>query len=141
MKLKEACPRILSVPGLVRISMRPKPSRSNSAENGFWLMRISRIDSFGGMRPPVKPSMKICPPLGPAAGPASACNAAARSSGSSGSASRSVPLMTSALALLSASVLTGASLETVTSCFSSVTLNLMSSAWRLPAVISTSGLS
>src|ERR1041384_2500893 len=32
-------------------------------------MRISRIDSFGGMRPPVKPSMKICPPFGPAAGP------------------------------------------------------------------------
>jgi hypothetical protein len=33
--LKNAVPRNLSVPGLVRISIRPKPSRSNSAENGF----------------------------------------------------------------------------------------------------------
>jgi hypothetical protein len=30
----------LSVPGLVKISMRPWPCVSNSAENGFELMRI-----------------------------------------------------------------------------------------------------
>src|SRR5580692_1731810 len=46
-----------SLPGLVKISMRPKPRRSYSAENGFWLMRISRMDSFGGNWPPLKPSM------------------------------------------------------------------------------------
>src|SRR5258706_12639553 len=37
----------LSVPGLVKISMRPWPCVSNSAENGLELMRISRIDSLG----------------------------------------------------------------------------------------------
>src|SRR5215813_11338376 len=63
LKLKEAWPRYLSVPGRVRISMRPKPSRSYSAENGLELIRISRIEASGGNRPPVKPSMKICPPL------------------------------------------------------------------------------
>ena len=55
-------------------------------------MRTSRIDSFGGMRPPVKPSIKICPPFGPADGPAIACTAAESASGSSGSTSRSWPL-------------------------------------------------
>src|SRR5215469_3980406 len=50
-------PRSRSVPGLVRISMRPKPRRSYSAENGFWFTRISRIDSLGGNCPPLKPSM------------------------------------------------------------------------------------
>src|SRR6478735_7501663 len=34
----EACPRKRSVPGLVRISIRPKPGRSYSAENGFALI-------------------------------------------------------------------------------------------------------
>src|ERR1017187_2890968 len=55
--LKNTLPRYLSVPGLVRISMRPIPKLSYSAENGFWLMRISRMDSLGGNWPPVKPSM------------------------------------------------------------------------------------
>ena len=36
-----------SVPGLVRISTRPKPSLSNSGENGFWFMPDSRIRAFG----------------------------------------------------------------------------------------------
>src|ERR1017187_1775600 len=47
-----------SVPGLVRISIRPYPILSNSAEKGFWLMRISRIADFGGSVPPVNPSMR-----------------------------------------------------------------------------------
>ena len=67
-------------------------------------MRISRIDSFGGSCPPLKPSTKIDPPLGPADGPASAGRSAARSSGSSESASRSAPRSTTALALLEESV-------------------------------------
>src|SRR3954447_17914803 len=41
-------PRTLSVPGRVRISIRPKPRRSYSAENGFELMRISRMFALGG---------------------------------------------------------------------------------------------
>src|SRR5262245_13267235 len=45
LKLKDVWPRNLSVPGLVRISIRPKPGRSYSAENGFALMRISRIEA------------------------------------------------------------------------------------------------
>src|SRR5271157_5203479 len=57
LSFKPSEPRYLSVPGLVRISMRPNPKRSNSAEKGFWLMRISRIDSLGGNEPPLKPSM------------------------------------------------------------------------------------
>src|SRR5690606_28527 len=57
LNLAFAEPRHLSVPGRVKISMRPKPSRSNSAENGLLLIRTSRIDSFGGSSPPVKPSM------------------------------------------------------------------------------------
>src|SRR4051794_41286456 len=57
LKLKNACPRHLSEPGLVSISMRPKPSRSYSAEKGFWSIRISRMESFGGSCPPVNPSM------------------------------------------------------------------------------------
>src|ERR1035441_9978882 len=40
-----AVPRYLSAPGLVKISILPYPSLSYSGENGFWLMRISRIDS------------------------------------------------------------------------------------------------
>src|SRR5450432_18330 len=59
LKLKDACPRYLSVPGLVRISMRPRPKRSYSAEKGFWLMRISRMEDFGGNRPFENPSIKI----------------------------------------------------------------------------------
>src|SRR6266567_4286472 len=59
LKLKEVWPRNLSVPGLVRISIRPNPGRSYSAENGFALILISRIDASGGRFPPVKPSMKI----------------------------------------------------------------------------------
>src|SRR5437764_165939 len=66
-------------------------------------MRISRIDSFGGSCPPLKPSMKMEPPPGPAAGPASAFRSAARSSGLSDNASRSSPRMTSALALFEGS--------------------------------------
>ena len=94
----------LSVPGLVRISTRPNPGRSNSEENGFELMRISRIELFGGNWPPLKPSMKNCAPFGPAAGPASASRSACRSSGSSGSCSRSASFKTSAPTLLDASV-------------------------------------
>ena len=56
--LKNELPRSLSVPGRVRISMRPEAC-SFSAEKGFWLIRISRIDSLGGIRPPENPSMKI----------------------------------------------------------------------------------
>src|ERR1035438_5787644 len=63
-----AVPRYLSAPGLVKISILPYPSLSYSGENGFWLMRISRIDSFGGSCPPLSPSTKIDPPLGPAEG-------------------------------------------------------------------------
>src|SRR5437868_13281128 len=59
LKLNEAWPRNLSVPGRVRISMRPKPRRSYSAEKGLELIRISRIEARGGRRPPVKPSTKI----------------------------------------------------------------------------------
>ena len=40
--------RKVSVPGLVKISIRPYPNSSYSAEKGFWLIRISRIDAFGG---------------------------------------------------------------------------------------------
>src|SRR5437763_13831170 len=40
-------PRNSSEPGFVRISIRPLPGLSYSAENGLLLMRISRIDSFG----------------------------------------------------------------------------------------------
>ena len=86
--------------------MRPKPSLSNSGENGFWLMRISRMDSFGGSCPPLKPSMKMAPPFGPAEGPASASRSDCRSSALSESASRSPPESTSALALPDASALT-----------------------------------
>src|SRR5438128_12060720 len=43
LKPKEAWPRKRSVPGLVRISIPPKPGRSPWAENGFELSRISRI--------------------------------------------------------------------------------------------------
>src|SRR5215471_9450290 len=50
-----------SLPGFVRISIRPKPGLSYSAEKGFELMRISRIDDFGGTVP-VKPSVMIWPP-------------------------------------------------------------------------------
>ena len=84
-------------------------------------MRTSRIDSFGGMRPPVKPSIKICPPFGPADGPAIACTAAESASGSSGSTSRSWPLSTTASALFAGSVLKPCSSVTVMTCFSSVT--------------------
>src|ERR1019366_6587293 len=100
-----AVPRYLSAPGLVKISILPYPSLSYSGENGFWLMRISRIDSFGGSCPPLKPSTKMDPPLGPAEGPARAERSAARSSGSSESASRSAPRRTMAPALLEESVL------------------------------------
>src|SRR5205085_1225742 len=68
LKVIPRLPRSLSVPGLVRIWMPPKPGRSFSAESGLSLMRISRIESREGMRPPSKPSMVICPPLGLTAG-------------------------------------------------------------------------
>src|ERR1039458_2406985 len=48
---------IASVPGFVKISMRPKPGRSYSGEKGLELIRISRIEAFDGRLPPVKPSM------------------------------------------------------------------------------------
>src|SRR5215469_919518 len=94
-----ACPWNLSVPGLVKISIRPYPSLSYSVENGLLLMRISRIADFGGSSPAVNPSMYICPPFGPADGPASACRSDCNSSGSSESASNSFPLITIAPAL------------------------------------------
>ena len=66
----KAWPRNRSLPGLVKISMRAKPGRSYSGEKGFELIRTSRMEDFGGSRPPVKPSMKNSPPPGPGAGPA-----------------------------------------------------------------------
>ena len=88
LSLKENWPCSLSVPGLVRISIRPNPMRSYCAENGFWLIRISRMDSLGGSWPLENPSTKICPPFGPTEGPAKAIRSACRSSGSSESSSR-----------------------------------------------------
>jgi hypothetical protein len=38
----------LPVPGFVKTWIVPKPMRSNSAENGFWLMTISRIVCLSG---------------------------------------------------------------------------------------------
>src|SRR5579863_8086416 len=96
----KTCPWYLSVPGLVKTSMRPYPSLSYSDENGFWLMRISRIDDFGGSWPAVNPSMYICPPFGPAEGPARASRSDCSSSGSSGRASSSLPEIVIAPALL-----------------------------------------
>ena len=55
----------------------PEAQPVDSAENGFGLIRTSRIDSFGGSCAPENPSMKIWPPLGPAAGPARACKSEA----------------------------------------------------------------
>ncbi len=133
-------PRSFSVPGLVKIWMPPKPGRSFSAESGLSLMRTSRIESREGMRPPSKPSMVICPPLGPAAGPARAWSAAASSSGSSGSASRSLPLRTMAPAL-AVSTLRGPSEATVTSSFSSETPSVTLGSSLRPAATSTSGFS
>src|SRR5207245_10416081 len=40
LKLKEVWPRKEPVPGFVKISIRPRPSRSYSAEKGFAVMRI-----------------------------------------------------------------------------------------------------
>ena len=119
--------------------MRPKPRRSNSAENGFELIRTSRIEARGGKRPPVKPSTKIWPPLGPADGPANAWSAAARSSGSSGSASMSSPFKTTAPALFSGSTLNSRlSAAIVTFCSSIATFKVTLSCWALPATTSTS---
>ena len=96
LKRTAAWPWYDSVPGFVRISMRPKPGRSYSAENGLELRRIWRIAERGGMRPPLKPSTNTWPPFGPAEEPASACSASASSSGSSGSASSCAPSSTTA---------------------------------------------
>ena len=104
-------------------------------------MRISRMDSLGGIVPPEKPSMKICPPLGPADGPASACNAAASSSGSSGKASRSFPLSTCWLALLLLSVVSGALAFTLTSLSMAAIFKLILKGSRRPAATSTSAAS
>jgi len=54
----EGCPWKVSLPGFVKTSMRPNPRRSYSEENGFWLMRTSRIEDFGGSLPFENPSMK-----------------------------------------------------------------------------------
>src|SRR6185437_17089829 len=47
----------LAVPGIrARLGQNfnaPVPQLVVFGENGFWLMRISRIADFGGMRPPV----------------------------------------------------------------------------------------
>ena len=102
----KACPWSASLPGLVKISTRENPGRSYSGENGFALMRISRIEDFGGRLPPVKPSMKICPPPGPGAGPASACSWRASSSGSSERAAICRSRITIAEPLASGSALT-----------------------------------
>src|SRR5262245_32826434 len=51
------CPWIASALGFVRISTRLLPGESYSAEYGFELIRISRIEDFGGTRPSVKPSV------------------------------------------------------------------------------------
>ena len=141
LKRKFVSPRSLSLPGRVKISMRPKPGWSYSAEKGLALSRISRMADLGGMRPPVKPSMKICPPLGPAAGPASACSASAISSGSSGSASRSSPLMTMAPALFRGSMLSGGLGDfTVTVSSTGASTSCTSRTAAGPAVRSTASL-
>ena len=44
---KKRLPWSLSLPGLVNTSMRPKPRSEYCEENGFWLMRISRMGVFG----------------------------------------------------------------------------------------------
>ena len=59
LKVTPKLPRNLSVPGLVKICMPPKPGWSRSAESGLSLTRISRIESLEGMRPPSKPSIRI----------------------------------------------------------------------------------
>src|SRR5579872_365198 len=48
LKMVPAPPCHLPVPGLVRISMRPKPIRSYSDENGFWLMMTSPMLCLSG---------------------------------------------------------------------------------------------
>ena len=100
-------------------------------------MRISRIDSFGGMLPPENPSMKICPPFGPIDGPASAWSAAANSSGSSGRASRSRPVIRVWLALFVDSVLRGAFALTLTCDSIAAIFRVMLTGSRRPAATST----
>ena len=92
-------------------------------------MRISRMESFEGSCPPLKPSMKIAPPLGPADGPASAARSAAKSSGLSANASRSCPRKTNAPAFDEGSVPIATPLVlsfTVTFCDAAITFNLRS---------------
>ena len=121
--------------------MRPKPRRSNSDEKGFWFTRISRIDSFGGRRPSLNPSIKICPPSGPADGPANAWSMLAISWESSGRPSISAPRSTSAPWLFSGSVLSILSEPTVTSSFAVVIPRVTSSLLARPETIPTSSFS
>src|SRR5215467_1520871 len=53
----ENCPCTVSLPGFVTISMRLLPGESYSAEYGFELIRISRIDVLGGIVPLLNPSV------------------------------------------------------------------------------------
>src|SRR5579872_1619553 len=105
--------------------MRPLPSLEYSGENGFWLMRISRMESLDGSVPLLNPSIMISPPPGPDDGPASACKSCCRSSGSSERDCKSLPLNTRAPALLDGSVDNNGVelLCTVTCCTTSETFN------------------
>src|SRR2546427_9629454 len=70
------------------ISVRPYPIPLNSLLNGLLPIRISRIWSFGGMRPPVNPSMmKVTLPPALPRDPAISCRYSASSSSLSGSVS------------------------------------------------------
>ena len=70
------------MPGLVITSTRTIPASWYSAAKELLRKRICWIWSFGGRRPPRKPSTKICAP-----GPAICASCSAISSGSSESAS------------------------------------------------------
>src|SRR5262249_4968814 len=94
-------------PGFVRISTRLLPGESYSDDHGFELIRISRMDDFGGIPPLLNPSVYIwLPPAGPEADPARACSCCASSSGSSDNPSNSVFPSTVADAFASGSRLT-----------------------------------
>ncbi len=84
-------PRQPPKPGLVVTSTRTMPASWYSAENEFVLNRICWIWSFGGSRPPPKPSTKIWAP-----GPAIICSCSAISSGSSDS-----PVISSSVSFVS----------------------------------------
>ena len=87
-------------------------------------MRISRMEVLGGSRPPEKPSIKSCAPLGPAAGPARAFSSSCKSSGLSESMARSSALSTRAPTLLDGSRSMEIVSVTVISCLEDSMFNL-----------------